>query len=87
MAGPVHLDKVMHIGAYAVLAGLSRFGWTKLWGGTIFLLLAGFGIGIEILQHLMDVGRTGSVADALANIVGAALALIFFHYFWTRHQR
>ena len=87
MGGPIYMDKIMHLGAYGVLAGLARLGWPKLWGGTIFLGLGVFGIGIEIAQHLMSLGRTGSLADTLANLLGAALALIFFHIIWTRHQR
>ena len=86
IGGPANMDKVLHLGAYGVLAGLARLGWPKLWGGTIFLALALFGIAIEMAQHLMAVGRTGSLADIIANTLGAALALIFFHIFWTRHQ-
>jgi VanZ family protein len=87
MGGPAHIDKVAHLGAYGVLAGLARLGWPKLWGGSIFLGLALFGIGIEIAQHLMPLGRTGSLADTATNLLGAALALTFFHVIWTRHQR
>lgn len=87
MGGIAHIDKVLHLGAYAVLAGLARLGWPKLWGGWIFLTLAILGIGIEIAQHLMNLGRTGSLADIAANLIGAGLPLILFHIFWTRHHR
>jgi len=87
VGGIAHIDKVLHLGAYAVLASLARLGWPKLWGGWIFLGLAMFGIGIEVAQHMMNLGRTASLADIAANLLGAALPLIFFHYFWTRHQR
>ena len=87
LGGPAHADKILHLGAYAVLAGLARLGWPRLWGGALFLCLALFGIGIEMGQHLMAAGRTGSFADIVANLLGAALALIIFHIFWTRHQR
>lgn len=87
VGGAAHMDKVLHFGAYAVLTGLARLGWPKLWGGWIFLFFAGFGIAIEIAQHMMSVGRTGSVADVVANLIGAALPLIFFHFIWTRHHR
>ncbi len=85
MGGPVYMDKIMHLGAYAVLAGLARLGWPALWGGSIFLGLGLFGIGIEFAQHLMPLGRTGSLGDTAANLSGAALALVIFHFFWTRH--
>jgi len=87
LGSAAHMDKVAHLGAYAVLAGLARLGWPSLWGGIIFAALAVFGIGIELAQHFMDLGRTGSLADTLANMLGAALALIIFHVFWTRYQR
>ena len=87
MGGIAHIDKVLHFGAYAVLAGLARLGWPKLWGAWIFLSFAILGIGIEIAQHMMSVGRTGSLGDTAANLLGAALPLVIFHYFWTRHQR
>ena len=87
VGGVQHMDKVLHLGAYAVLSGLARLGWPKLWGGLIFIGLAVFGIGIEIAQHTMNLGRTGSLADIAANLTGAALPLIVFHFFWTRHQR
>jgi len=47
---------------------------------------ATLGIAIEIAQHLMDAGRTGSIADIVANLIGAGAPLIFFHIFWTRHH-
>jgi len=87
MGGIAHADKLLHFGAYAVLAGLARLGWPKLWGGWMFLGFAGFGIGIEIAQHTMSIGRTGSLADTAANLLGTALPLAIFHFFWTRHQR
>ena len=86
MGGVPHIDKVLHFAAYATLAGLGRLGWPRIWGGWIFISLAMLGIGIEIAQHLMDLGRTGSFADIVANLIGAAVPLIFFHLFWTRHH-
>ena len=87
VGGMPHVDKVLHFGAYALLSILARLGWPKLWGGLIFIGLAVFGIAIEIAQHTMNLGRTGSIADIAANLAGAALPLIVFHFFWTRHHR
>ena len=87
VGGMPHADKILHFGAYAVLAILARLGWPKHWGGLIFIGLAIFGVGIEIAQHTMNLGRMGSIADVAANFVGAALPLIVLHFFWTRHQR
>lgn len=81
-----HADKLVHLVAYAGLSGLARLGWPKLWGGLIFFGLAAFGIGIEIAQHNMNLGRTGSIADTIANLIGTALPLIFFHFVWRRRH-
>lgn len=82
-----HIDKIWHLGTYAVLSTLVRLGWPKLWGGLIFISLSLFGIGIEFAQHFMNLGRTGSIADAAANLIGVAIPLILLHFFWTRHYR
>ncbi len=87
VGGVQNMDKVLHFGAYGFLACLARLGWLRAWGGWIFLGLALFGIALEIGQHTMGLGRTGSIADTLANLGGAACALIIFHFIWTRHQR
>ena len=81
-----NMDKLLHFGAYASLAGLARLGWPKLWGGWIFLGLGLFGGGIETAQHMMNIGRMGSMADLVANLLGAVFSLLIFHLVWTRHQ-
>lgn len=82
-----YADKLAHLVAYAGLSGLARLGWPKVWGGLIFAGLAVFGVGIEIAQHMMDLGRTGSIADIIANLIGTALPLFLIHFVWIRHQR
>ncbi len=86
VGGVQHMDKILHFGAYGVLAGLARLGWLRMWAGWLFIGLAVFGISIEITQHMMDLGRTGSLADTLANLSGAACALIGFHLIRKRLQ-
>lgn len=81
-----NMDKLAHFGAYAILASLSRLSWPKLWGGWIFLGLGLFGVGIEIAQQTMNLGRTGSLADTLANLLGLAFPLLIFHFVRIRHQ-
>ena len=75
-----NMDKLVHFGAYTVLAFLARLGWPKLWGGWIFLGLALFGVGIEVAQEMMNLGRTGSLADIVANLLGTAFPLLVFHF-------
>ena len=68
-------DKVSHIGGHALMAlyfsGLvPRRGWWK-----IFLSLLLLGIGIELAQYYMHLGRQGDPRDVLANSAGALLGL------------
>lgn len=71
-----HFDKVMHFLSYFVLTGL----WAIACGGRslikIALIIATMGIGLEIAQHVMELGRTGSIWDALANFAGCVFAVI-----------
>lgn len=79
--GASHSDKAMHFFAYAVLAGLTRLGWPRLWGGWIVVGFIALGIALEIGQHMMAQGRTGSILDALANSLGViVVSLIFLFY-------
>ena len=74
-----HGDKLLHFLAYGLLATLLRLGWPRSWGGTLLLVSVGFGIIVEILQGTMSLGRTASIADAIANTVGAITALFILH--------
>ncbi len=69
------MDKLIHAGAYAVLTAGLVFAWPKRSLLIIFCISVGFGAIIEVLQHTVATGRTGSLADAAANGVGA-LAII-----------
>ena len=71
-----HVDKLMHLLAYGGLAGLAGLGWRDIPLWAVVLLAALFGIGIEIAQATLTDGRTASVADGLANLLGALLAAL-----------
>jgi len=81
-----HGDKVMHFLAYAVLAGFTRLGWPGLWGGWIVTGFIWLGIGLEIGQHMMAQGRTGSILDALANSLGVIVITLIFHLYRRRNS-
>ncbi len=72
---PKYFDKVMHLGAYFVLTGLFAFAFPRTKLLTIFLVVSIYGAGIEVLQGTLAEGRTASLADLLANLIGAALAI------------
>lgn len=68
-------DKVEHTAAYLALTMMGAWAFpsrlTRLASG----LFAG-GVGVEILQSLMALGRQGDPADALANSLGIAVGLL-----------
>jgi VanZ family protein len=79
--GLVGLDKWLHALGYAVLAGTlvpavaaDRPGRRSLAGTVVvaFAVAAGVGLGVELLQWPHP-GRTASLVDAAANLVGAAV--------------
>ncbi|WP_417494828.1 VanZ family protein [Maricaulis sp.] len=76
-------DKIEHILAFFVLTSLARMGWPRR-GWTTFILLLGYGVGIEIAQAMTTVGRVASVADVVADLIGITAGLIFA-YLITRH--
>lgn len=80
----LHMDKLVHAGMYFVLAFLLsrpvlRTGIKRpyLWI-VVFCLVTG--LLIEILQKYYAYHRSGSLLDELANITGAILGILFFHY-------
>ncbi|MBI5938965.1 MAG: VanZ family protein [Caulobacterales bacterium] len=68
-------DKAEHAGAYFGLTMIGVYAFphrlTRLAAG-LFL----GGVGIEILQSMMELGRQGDPADALANTAGIAAGLV-----------
>lgn len=72
------VDKWLHAVAYAGLAvtvGYARLGESELDGRTllaVFLLVAAYGFGVELVQAPLP-ARSFDLADAAANAVGAAL--------------
>lgn len=70
-------DKSKHVFAFFVLGvGLLRY-WRLSWPVTGLALLA-FGIAIEFAQYFIP-GRTASVWDVLADLVGIWLAILVRH--------
>jgi hypothetical protein len=72
---PPGVDKVVHAAVFLALAATGR--WAGLRPGVLVPALVAYAAGSEILQGLPAIGRTSSVLDWVADIVGllAGLAL------------
>jgi|GEM_PF-818640 len=72
------LDKIVHFCAYLVLGVLCLPAAPRMHPIIIWLGLAAFGAGIEFGQGAMGAGRTADFMDEIANISGAAFAILFW---------
>ena len=73
-----NMDKVIHLLAYFVLGAATLPALPRLRPLLVWALLSLFGGGIEIMQGMMNLGRTASFFDGLANASGAFLAVLFW---------
>ncbi len=69
------MDKVFHAMAYAVLMAILMFARPRANLMSLALSLLVYGGVLELCQALMNIGRTGSVLDFLANGFGIALVV------------
>jgi hypothetical protein len=70
------LAKVGHAVVYAVLTVLALTLPSAGWRRPLVGLLLLHGIGTELAQHLMAVGRTGKVTDVLIDWAGIAAGVL-----------
>ncbi|WP_439636292.1 hypothetical protein [Oceanicaulis sp.] len=70
-------DKLKHMGAFLVLTLLARASWPAwpLW--RLALGLTAFGVAIELAQGLSGWGRTASLADLVADLIGIGLGFVW----------
>lgn len=69
------IDKFYHICAFAALAFTKRMAFYQTPIIILIFLSAGIGLLIEVIQYFIP-NRSFSVADIIADIVGAILGLI-----------
>jgi VanZ family protein len=70
-------DKIQHIVAFAVLAGLAAAAYPRTPLLKILLLLAAFGALIELVQTIPTLRRDADWVDWVADMMAAALVLGF----------
>lgn len=77
------LDLLYHALAYAGLAALAAAGYLeKRKVGVVMAGLAGLGILLEFAQGMVP-GRSGSIVDAVANIIGiSGFAALWWIWLW-----
>lgn len=86
-----NFDKIVHLGLYFILTillvpiQLDKSKYLKSYL-LAFVVSCCSGILFEIIQLIATKSRTASIADALANGVGAVLG-IFFYQFLIREKR
>ncbi len=81
-------DKLVHLAAFALLAWLmeqTRAGETWLRWVFIGLLGASYGAVIEVVQARWVYGRSGQVADWVADLLGIGIGLAL-SVRWERHK-
>lgn len=80
-----NFDKVVHTSIYAILAVLTYGGWVmqKNFGGLhqrtlikVIVILALYGLTIEIMQETLTADRHFEWLDELANTSGAAIGAL-----------
>lgn len=67
-------DKAQHAIAYFGLALIGAWAFPDR-SGRLAVGLVAFGVGVEILQATMALGRQGDAIDAVANTLGVAVGL------------
>ncbi len=84
-------DKLLHWGAYAVLAFLASLNWA-LWrpltwraAALLWASIAAFGAIDEVTQ--IPVGRQGDPADWIADVAGALCGIALFELVWLAVRR
>jgi len=79
-------DKVQHIVAFLVLAGLGRWAYPNIRKREQLLALAGFGALIEMVQAIPALHRDSDPYDWVAD-VAAALTVFVIVWLWREWDR
>lgn len=70
------IDKVVHIGIFAMLAFLYRLSFRDMPALLFFSVMLGYGVATEILQGLMHAGRSMEFLDLIADMFGVGIGYI-----------
>ena len=73
-SAPPGVDKVVHALLFAVLGITGR--WSGLRGPVLAVVLTGYGATSELLQAVTPLGRSASMGDWLADVLGVGAGLL-----------
>ena len=80
-----NFDKIVHFGFYFIMVLLGVFALKEQFKKRlvrykarfyVFLFAVGYGIVIEVVQHVFTMTREGDVLDVIANVIGALLGML-----------
>jgi hypothetical protein len=77
-------DKLLHVAAFAVLAGLASFAYPRTSVLRLLIALSAFGASIEILQAIPRLNRDCDPIDWVSDTVAAGIVLALLR--WRRRD-
>lgn len=85
-------DKLLHMGAYAVLSFAwfltgHKNGWKRHYFSVVIVLLVLYGVLLEYLQMKLTIHRVGDLLDIAANAMGVLLAAAVFKWIYLSNTR
>ena len=72
------IDKLLHISIFALLGFVFRIGFPRMRFFIFFLIMFIYGLGTEILQREMHLGRSMELLDLFADLLGVLMG--YFTY-------
>ena len=72
------IDKLIHLSIFAFLGFTLLMSFKKLHLIYFLLIIFIYGLGTEILQEIMHMGRSFELLDILADVVGACLGFVVY---------
>ncbi len=72
-SAPPGVDKLVHVLVFVLLALSGR--WAGIGRPVLAVVLVGYAAGSELVQALAPLGRSASVGDVLADVVGVLLGI------------
>lgn len=79
-----HLDKLIHCSIFFLLGFFFRLRFPKTHFIYFFLILVSYALLTEILQDIMQLGRSLELLDAVADTVGLTLSYYIYNIYIKR---